>query len=108
VFMDFFSRSLHREYKSDGITVQSVLPHLVSTNMTHRPKTNIVVKTSDDFVQEALDMVGYTTRTNGCLSHCVQSYILDHILTDTFMNSRICVFIAGCAAVLMFKIMKLQ
>ncbi|XP_072006062.1 very-long-chain 3-oxoacyl-CoA reductase-B-like [Engystomops pustulosus] len=107
-FMDFFSRSLHMEYKSDGITVQSVLPYLVSTNMSFNLKTNIMVKTSDDFVREALDTVGYTTRTNGCLSHYVQEYILDHILSDTFMNSRIGLYVAGCAANLMFNILQLR
>ncbi|XP_044130952.1 very-long-chain 3-oxoacyl-CoA reductase-like isoform X3 [Bufo gargarizans] len=107
VFMDFFSRSLYYEYRSDGITVQSVLPHFVSTNMTGNISSNILVKTSDDYVREALNTVGYTHRTNGCLSHCFQSYILDHLLTETFMNSRICIFIAGCAMSLMIKILKI-
>ncbi|XP_066446190.1 very-long-chain 3-oxoacyl-CoA reductase-B-like [Eleutherodactylus coqui] len=106
-FMDFFSRSLNVEYRSDGIIVQSVLPHLVSTNMTRHPSANILVKTSDDFAREALNTVGYSHRTNGCLSHCFQSYILDHLLTETFMNSWICLFLGGCAMSLIVKITKL-
>ncbi|XP_044130711.1 very-long-chain 3-oxoacyl-CoA reductase-B-like [Bufo gargarizans] len=107
-FMDFFSRSLYYEYRSDGITVQSVLPHLVSTNMTFNMDTNILVKTSDDYVQEALNTVGYSHRTNGCLSHCLQSYILDHLLTETVMNSRICVTMASRTLSLLFKMMKVN
>ncbi|CAI9587287.1 unnamed protein product [Staurois parvus] len=77
VFVDFFSRGLHVEYKSKGITVQSVMPLLVSTDMTYKMKTNIFVKSPDDFACEALNTVGYTSRTSGCLSHSLQSYAID-------------------------------
>ncbi|XP_075715383.1 very-long-chain 3-oxoacyl-CoA reductase-like isoform X2 [Rhinoderma darwinii] len=106
VFMDFFSRSLYSEYKADGIIVQSVLPHLVSTNMTSNARTNLLVKTSEDYVREALNTVGYTHRTNGCISHSVQSYILDQLITETFMNSDSCLFIAGCVMSLLVKMSK--
>ncbi|XP_077117741.1 very-long-chain 3-oxoacyl-CoA reductase-like [Ranitomeya variabilis] len=96
VFQDFFSRSLYTEYRSDGIIVQSVLPYLVSTNMTLNVQPNILVKDSDDYVREALNTVGYTHRTNGCLSHSIQNYLMDLIVTETFMNSKICRFIGGC------------
>ncbi|XP_040271172.1 very-long-chain 3-oxoacyl-CoA reductase-like isoform X1 [Bufo bufo] len=107
-FMDFFSRSLHYEYRSDGITVQSVIPNLVSTNMTYNISTSILVNTSDDFVREALNTVGYTHRTNGCLSHAIQGYIIDHLMTETFMNSSICQFIAGGAMRMIFKLQKVN
>ncbi|XP_044130951.1 very-long-chain 3-oxoacyl-CoA reductase-like isoform X2 [Bufo gargarizans] len=97
VFMDFFSRSLHYEYRSDGITVQSIMPHLVSTNMTNNMATNILVKTSDDYAREALNTVGYSNRTNGCLIHSLQDYIFGFLLTETFMNSWICMFLVGYA-----------
>ncbi|KAM4749234.1 very-long-chain 3-oxoacyl-CoA reductase-B-like [Rhinophrynus dorsalis] len=88
-FVDFFSRSLHVEYMSDGITVQSVMPLVVSTNMTQKIKTNILVKTADDFASEALNTVGVTTRTNGCLSHSLQSYVLHLLLSDFIISSRL-------------------
>ncbi|CAN2390288.1 short chain dehydrogenase, partial [Pristimantis euphronides] len=105
-FVDFFSRSLNSEYRSYGIIVQSVLPHLVSTNMTDHPNANIMVKSSDDYAREALNTVGYSHRTNGCLSHCLQSYILDQLLTETAMNSRICLFIFKSIVSLTVKILK--
>ncbi|XP_040272764.1 very-long-chain 3-oxoacyl-CoA reductase-B-like [Bufo bufo] len=104
-FMDFFSRSLYYEYRSDGITVQSIMPHLVSTNMNFNMKTNIMVKTSDDFAREALNTVGYSHRNNGCLIHSFQDYILDQLLTETFMNSQICLFIGGYALRILFKML---
>ncbi|XP_044130954.1 very-long-chain 3-oxoacyl-CoA reductase-like [Bufo gargarizans] len=104
-FMDFFSRSLYYEYRSDGITVQSIMPHLVSTNMNYNMKTNIMVKTSDDFAREALNTVGYSHRNNGCLIHSFQDYILDQLLTETFMNSQICLFIGGYALRFLFRML---
>ncbi|XP_069816835.1 very-long-chain 3-oxoacyl-CoA reductase-B-like [Dendropsophus ebraccatus] len=95
VFMDFFSRSLNFEYRRDGIIVQSVLAHLVSTNMAHNPEPTILVKSSEEFAWEALNTVGYTHRTHGCISHAIQGYIMDLLLTDAFMNSQICRSIAG-------------
>ncbi|XP_018428184.1 PREDICTED: very-long-chain 3-oxoacyl-CoA reductase-like [Nanorana parkeri] len=84
VFVDFFSRGLHEEYKSKGITVQSVMPLLVSTDMTYKIKTNIFVKSPEEFASEALDTVGYTNRTSGCLSHSLQSYAIDLIPDSIF------------------------
>ncbi|XP_075713745.1 very-long-chain 3-oxoacyl-CoA reductase-like [Rhinoderma darwinii] len=84
VFVDFFSRGLHTEYKSQGITVQCVMPLLVSTNMTYKIKPNIFVKSADAFAGEALNTVGYTQRTNGCLSHSLQSSALGLLSDDIF------------------------
>ncbi|XP_073435438.1 17-beta-hydroxysteroid dehydrogenase type 3-like [Dendrobates tinctorius] len=84
VFVDFFSRGLHTEYKSQGITVQCVMPLLVSTEMTYKINTNIFVKSADDFAHEALNTVGYTERTSGCMSHSLQSYALD-LLPDELL-----------------------
>ncbi|XP_040271180.1 very-long-chain 3-oxoacyl-CoA reductase-B-like [Bufo bufo] len=107
-FVDFFSRSLYYEYKHDGIIVQSVLPYLVSTNLTRNPATSILVKTSDDFVRKALNTVGYTHRTNGCISHSIQGYIIDNLLIENIMTSWLCQYIAGCAMSLLVKIIKVN
>ncbi|KAM4038187.1 very-long-chain 3-oxoacyl-CoA reductase-like isoform 2-T2 [Anomaloglossus baeobatrachus] len=85
VFVDFFSRGLHTEYKSKGITVQCVMPLLVSTDMTYKMKTNIFVKSSDEFAHDALNTVGYTERTSGCLTHSLQSYGVS-LLSDELLH----------------------
>ncbi|XP_069836195.1 very-long-chain 3-oxoacyl-CoA reductase-like [Dendropsophus ebraccatus] len=84
VFVDFFSRGLHIEYKSRGITVQCVMPMFVSTDMTYKMKPNIFVKTADAFACEALNTIGYTERTSGCLSHSLQSYALNLVPDKVF------------------------
>ncbi|KAM4012603.1 very-long-chain 3-oxoacyl-CoA reductase-B-like [Anomaloglossus baeobatrachus] len=88
-FVDFFSRSLSIEYKSKGITVQSVLPMIVSTNMAQNLPTNALVKSAGDFVREALNTVGYTHRTNGCLSHSIQGYFINNIVSDELLGSKL-------------------
>ncbi|KAM3927296.1 very-long-chain 3-oxoacyl-CoA reductase-B-like [Leptodactylus fuscus] len=88
-FLDFFSRALNIEYKSKGITVQSVMPLAVSTNMTQNLQTNLLVIDSKAFAREALNTVGYTHRTSGCLSHAIQSYFLSLIISDSLLDSRI-------------------
>uniref|UniRef100_A0A8C4S3Y5 Hydroxysteroid (20-beta) dehydrogenase 2 n=1 Tax=Erpetoichthys calabaricus TaxID=27687 RepID=A0A8C4S3Y5_ERPCA len=72
VFVNFFSRSLHAEYKGKGIIVQCVMPLLVSTNMTYNLNPNLLVKDPDSYAKEALSTVGYSTFTSGCLSHALQ------------------------------------
>ncbi|XP_063305816.1 very-long-chain 3-oxoacyl-CoA reductase-B-like [Pelobates fuscus] len=90
VFMDYFSRGLNVEYKPFGITVQCVMPLLVSTNMTHNLKTNRFVKTPEIFAQEALNTVGYVNQTSGCISHSIQSYLLHHLIPDCVILSSLC------------------
>ncbi|OCT59502.1 hypothetical protein XELAEV_18000924mg [Xenopus laevis] len=87
VFVDYFSRCLQTEYSSQGIRVQSVLPLLVSTNMTFGIKSNIFVKSSDSFAYDALNTVGVTTRTHGCLSHDLQHFFVHLFITDFILSS---------------------
>ena len=54
------------------ISLQCVAPLLVSTNMTLNCRVNVLVKSASDFAREALNTVGYTNYTNGCLSHGLQ------------------------------------
>ncbi|KAM8972166.1 very-long-chain 3-oxoacyl-CoA reductase-B-like [Pelodytes ibericus] len=89
VFVDFFSRGLNSEYASRGVTVQSVMPLLVSSAMTQKIKPNIFMKSANDFAREALNTVGYATRTSGCLSHSLQSYALDLLLPEPLFTALI-------------------
>ncbi|KAF6728780.1 Very-long-chain 3-oxoacyl-CoA reductase [Oryzias melastigma] len=82
IFVTYFSQCLHAEYKSKGITVQCVAPLMVSTNMTHNMKVNSLVKSASGFVSEALNTVGFSTYTSGCLSHALQSAALSLLLPD--------------------------
>ncbi|XP_075433806.1 very-long-chain 3-oxoacyl-CoA reductase-B-like [Ascaphus truei] len=88
-FVDFFSKGLHHEYKSKGIIVQCVMPLLVSTNMTQRIGINVFVKSSDSFARDALNTVGYESRTSGCLSHSLQSYAIPLLLPNSLLYSSV-------------------
>ncbi|KAM9846257.1 hydroxysteroid (20-beta) dehydrogenase 2 isoform 2-T2 [Aulostomus maculatus] len=87
IFVTYFSRCLHSEYKSEGITVQCVVPFMVSTNMTNNIATNCCVKSAAAFAREALNTVGYSSYTSGCLSHALQDFALSLLLPDWFRMS---------------------
>ncbi|XP_030010448.1 hydroxysteroid (20-beta) dehydrogenase 2 [Sphaeramia orbicularis] len=86
IFVTYFSQCLQAEYKSKGITVQCVVPFLVSTNMTTLP-VNCMVKSAPGFAHDALNTVGYSTYTSGCLSHALQSVALSVLVPDWFLMS---------------------
>ncbi|XP_076024380.1 hydroxysteroid (20-beta) dehydrogenase 2 isoform X2 [Genypterus blacodes] len=87
IFVTYLSKGLHAEYKSKGITVQCVAPFMVSTNMTHNLPVNRLVKSSSDFAREALNTVGHSLHTSGCLSHALQHSALMLLLPDWFCTS---------------------
>uniref|UniRef100_A0A8C5A8V6 Hydroxysteroid (20-beta) dehydrogenase 2 n=1 Tax=Gadus morhua TaxID=8049 RepID=A0A8C5A8V6_GADMO len=60
------------------ISLQCVAPLLVSTNMTFNCRVNGLVKSASDFAREALNTVGYTNYTNGCVSHGLQVSRIGH------------------------------
>ncbi|XP_054899724.1 hydroxysteroid (20-beta) dehydrogenase 2 [Poeciliopsis prolifica] len=82
IFVIHFSKCLHAEYKSVGITVQCVTPFMVSTNMTKKLKVSLFVKSPPEFVYEALNTVGHSTFTSGCLSHALQSVAFSILVPD--------------------------
>ncbi|XP_047463231.1 hydroxysteroid (20-beta) dehydrogenase 2 [Mugil cephalus] len=82
IFVTYFSQCLHAEYKSKGVTVQCVSPFMVSTNMTHNLKVNWFVKSATAFAHEALNTVGHSVYTSGCLSHALQDVALTALLPD--------------------------
>ncbi|XP_062341431.1 hydroxysteroid (20-beta) dehydrogenase 2 [Osmerus eperlanus] len=90
-FVTYFSRCLNSEYQSRGVTVQCVAPFMVSTNMTHNIPVNFLVKTASDFAREALNTVGLSSFTSGCLSHALQNIALSVLLPDWLRLSSYCV-----------------
>ncbi|XP_042236175.1 inactive hydroxysteroid dehydrogenase-like protein 1 isoform X2 [Homarus americanus] len=84
-FVDYFSQALDWEYRGSGITVQTVTPSYVSTNMTkfselvHRP--SVLIPTAQTFVSNALHTLGYARRTSGYWAHGIQVHMV-----ETFVN----------------------
>ncbi|XP_008063318.2 very-long-chain 3-oxoacyl-CoA reductase-B-like [Carlito syrichta] len=72
-FVRSFSKAVGAEYFPEGITVQTVSPFLVATNMTSLFKPGLLVKTPQDFARKALDTLGLSLDVSGCFSHAVQN-----------------------------------
>ncbi|XP_052448516.1 very-long-chain 3-oxoacyl-CoA reductase [Carassius gibelio] len=91
IFVTYFSRCLNAEYRSKGITVQCVVPFVVSTNMTHNVPVSPLVKSAASFARDALNTVGYTTYTSGCLTHALQHFALSIVFPGWLRLSSYCV-----------------
>ncbi|XP_018413370.1 PREDICTED: testosterone 17-beta-dehydrogenase 3 [Nanorana parkeri] len=78
-FLTTFSKALQAEYKSKGIIIQAVTPYGVSTPMTKNTSTNIITKSSMDFVKESLNHVTQGSETFGCLAHATLGVIMNNI-----------------------------
>ncbi|XP_046536420.1 very-long-chain 3-oxoacyl-CoA reductase-B-like isoform X2 [Equus quagga] len=63
---------------------KTVSPYTVATNMTRDVSFG---KNAEDFAREALDTLGLTSQTPGCLSHALQSFLLP-LLPSWFSLSR--------------------
>ncbi|NXV71195.1 DHB12 reductase, partial [Atlantisia rogersi] len=85
-FVDYFSRSLHAEYKSKGIIVQSVLPYYVATKMSKIRKPTFDKPSPKTYVRAALGTVGLQAQTNGCLPHALMGWIFSLLPTSAAMN----------------------
>ncbi|KAI4571366.1 hypothetical protein MJG53_013472 [Ovis ammon polii x Ovis aries] len=71
-FVRSFSVAVGTEYRSKGVIVQTVSPFLVETNMTYPLRKGLLVVSAEDFARQALDTLGLTSETTGCLSHAIQ------------------------------------
>ncbi|XP_072269845.1 17-beta-hydroxysteroid dehydrogenase type 3 [Pyxicephalus adspersus] len=78
-FVTTFSKALQAEYKAKGIIIQAVMPYGVSTPMTKNTTTNIITKSSMDFVKESLNHVTQGSETYGCLAHASLAIIINNI-----------------------------
>ena len=83
IFVDFLSRALQVEYANKGITIQSVLPAYVSTNMSKIRKSSLMVPTPDVYVDHALRTVGLESRTYGYWPHKLQGFLQDSLISNT-------------------------
>ncbi|XP_037676359.1 very-long-chain 3-oxoacyl-CoA reductase-B-like [Choloepus didactylus] len=90
-FVRSFSGAVGAEYLSRGITIQTVSPLFVSTNMTQNISPGLLVKGAEDYARQALDTLGLSSHTSGCLSHAVQNFLLRVTLFNRFYPSQLAV-----------------
>ena len=95
IYMDYFSRALHAEYKDRGIIVQSVLPYYVSTYMIRNPGISLMIPSPDQFVNSALKTVGVEVRTYGYFAHNIlaffQNFFVKFVIGNN-LNTKIAFF----------------
>ncbi|XP_066943906.1 inactive hydroxysteroid dehydrogenase-like protein 1 isoform X2 [Macrobrachium rosenbergii] len=100
-FVDYFSQALEWECRGTGITVQTVNPGYVSTNMTsmsdliHRP--SILIPTARTFVTHSLSTLGYTARTSGYWVHGIQTHFVQNFISTWVF--KYCMYLFNCLIV---------
>ncbi|MCL4135480.1 UNVERIFIED_CONTAM: hypothetical protein GTU68_065209 [Idotea baltica] len=84
VFVDYFSQSLEWEYRNKGITVQTVTPNYVATNMTrYSPLIGTegwLSPSPSVFAYHAVSTIGYTKRTTGYWLHGLQAWFVHNLI----------------------------
>lgn len=80
-FVEYFSLALENEYCGTGITVQTVTPSYVSTNMTKFSSListpGLLTPSADTFASSAIRTLGYTSFTSGYWTHGIQKWVVD-------------------------------
>lgn len=76
-FVDKFSEDLATEYGKKGITVQSVLPGFVATNMSKIRKPTWMAPSSDRYVESALRTIGISRHTTGYYPHAIMQLVIN-------------------------------
>ncbi|XP_075392734.1 very-long-chain 3-oxoacyl-CoA reductase-like [Tenrec ecaudatus] len=85
-FVQSFSVAVGAEYLSEGVTIQTVSPGAVSTNMTQHIKSGWLVKDPQDWAEQAVHTLGLSSHTSGCLSHVVQTFLVGLLLPSWFRS----------------------
>lgn len=89
-FVDKFSEDLSTEYKQHGITVQSVQPGFVATNMSKIKRPTLMAPSADCFAASALSRLGLAEHTTGYFPHAALKLFIDMtkaVVSITFCNN---------------------
>ncbi|XP_062823976.1 very-long-chain 3-oxoacyl-CoA reductase isoform X2 [Anolis carolinensis] len=95
-FVNYFSHCLNVEYKRKGIIVQSLVPHLVVTNMSKLRKASRFRPMPGWFVKYAINTVGLESETAGYpyhelwvwLIHMLPRWVVDESATRLAVKSK--------------------
>jgi len=75
--MSFLSEAIDREYKT--VSVQTLIPAIVATNMTYYKKSSLFIVTPENFARQAVGTLGLATVTSGCFNHEFQ-LLCNHLI----------------------------
>ena len=96
VYIDFISLGLLQEKSYNRMTMQSIQPYYVSTNMSNNMKTNFFVPTSDNYVRQQLATVGQQIQTSG--------YFTQRILNFIFISMKYGAIFLGFEGIFIIKL----
>eukprot|EP01112_Ceratiomyxa_fruticulosa_P021745 TRINITY_DN776_c0_g1_i1.p1 TRINITY_DN776_c0_g1~~TRINITY_DN776_c0_g1_i1.p1 ORF type:complete len:319 (-),score=62.08 TRINITY_DN776_c0_g1_i1:155-1111(-) len=82
-YIEFFSRALAAEYKSQGIFVQALSPSLVVSKLSKVRKPSLFIPSASKFVRSAVRTIGYDTETSGYWAHSLQTWFLTALPSGT-------------------------
>ncbi|KAG0729234.1 Inactive hydroxysteroid dehydrogenase-like protein 1 [Chionoecetes opilio] len=89
-FVSSFSKALELECRQSGITVQTVQPGLVCTNMTSYASSfrqpSMINASPDAYVSNALTTLGYNKTTAGTWSHAFQTFVMNQSNEQLLMS----------------------
>jgi 17beta-estradiol 17-dehydrogenase / very-long-chain 3-oxoacyl-CoA reductase len=91
-FVTKFSDDLRLEYKQHGITIQTMCPFFVSTNMIKSKTTSWDVPSPRTFVKSALRSVGISEKTTGYYIHalqCIYLKVYNYLLPSLYRRAII-------------------
>ncbi|XP_072278519.1 inactive hydroxysteroid dehydrogenase-like protein 1 [Pyxicephalus adspersus] len=72
-FIDYFSESLHYEYASKGIFIQSLVAYFVKTNLIpYSTCIRFLMLDPKEYARQAVRTIGISRRTSGHLLHSIQ------------------------------------
>lgn len=102
-FVDKFSNDLRSEYGCRGVTIQTVLPGSVNTQMLNLKRSNWLVPDPNTFVESALKTVGVSERTTGYYPHALLLLMfrfLKYLIPDYFKSAYVYIwrFLRYCEA----------
>lgn len=76
MYVNYFSRALAHEIRGSGVTVQTLTPFYIATNLTrcsdYIGRPSLLVPNAQTFVRSALSTVGMCNNTTGYWSHEIQ------------------------------------
>lgn len=78
-YVDMFSRSLHLEYKSKGVSVQCQIPYFVTTKMSKIRSASFLVPNPDGYAAAAVRNIGYEGFNVPFPAHAVQHWVFERL-----------------------------
>lgn len=85
IYVDYFSRALSHEVRNTGVTVQTLIPFYIATNLTKFSdfigRQSVLVPNAQTFVRSALSTLGICDRTTGYWSHELQLFYCNVVPT---------------------------